>query len=406
MNLAPKESVDELAALGGRPLFHQQLNVGVPNLPARDAFFRRVDEIFGRRRLTNKGPFVIELEKGIAAFLGVKHCVCVSNGTRALEILIKVLGCTGEIICPSFTFVASAHALHWMGLRPVFCDIDPQTHNIDPVQAETLIGTRTSGILGVHVWGRPCPVEELTRLAREHGLTLVFDAAHAFGASAGGRRIGSFGEAEVFSFHATKVFHTFEGGAITTNDDELADRCRLAKNFGFKGYDHVIAPGTNGKMSEVHAAMGAAMLELFPAIVEQNEKRYWIYQRGLGSLEGVRLMAYDEKEENNFQYVVIEIDEPRAGLSRDEILRLLHAENINARRYFYPGCHRMEPYRSDTSVDRDRLKRTEEVSERVICLPTGTGVRKEDVEQVARFIRFTVDNAKTIRPRLSSTAIR
>ena len=178
------------------------------------------------------------------------------NATVALEIAIRAMGMSGEVIVPSFTFVATAHALQWQEITPVFCDIDPRTHNLDPNRIEEMITPRTTGIIGVHVWGRPCAVDALAEIAQRRHLKLLFDAAHAFGCSYQGQMIGNFGDAEVFSFHATKFFNTFEGGAVVTNDDELAAKMRLMKNFGFHGYDNVIYVGTNGKMSEVSAAMG------------------------------------------------------------------------------------------------------------------------------------------------------
>ena len=397
-----KKNIDDLAALGGAPLFDEPIHVGRPNLPEREALLRRINEALDRRWLTNKGPLVLELEKRIADYLGVKHCIAVCNGTIALEIVIKALELKGEVICPSFTFVATAHALEWLGLRPVFCDIDPQTHNIDPAQAQQLITGKTSGIVGVHLWGRPCAIEDLTRLAKEHRLKLFFDAAHAFGVTAGGRRIGGFGEAEVFSFHATKVFHTFEGGAITTNNDALAARCRLLKNFGFKGYDRVLCSGTNGKMSEIHAAMGLGMMDSIADIMEKNKKYYRIYQK-IFEGAGLRLLSYAEGARNNFQYIVVEIGEGTTALTRDQLADLLGAENILARRYFYPGCHRMEPYVSDTTIDRARLKQTEKIGERTLCLPTGTSLSEEDVEEIGRLLVFIVKNDRSIAAKLSAT---
>lgn len=403
MTMNVKKNIDDLAVLGGVPLFDGLIHVGRPNLPEREALLRRINEALDRRWLTNKGPFVLELEKRIANYLGVKHCITICNGTVALEIVIKALELKGEVICPSFTFVATAHALQWLGLRPVFCDIDPKTHNIDPAQAQKLITDKTSGIVGVHLWGRPCVIEDLTLLAKKHQLKLFFDAAHAFGSTAGGRMIGAFGEAEVFSFHATKVFNTFEGGAITTNNDELAFKCHLMKNLGFKGYDRVLCLGTNGKMSEIHAAMGLAMLDAMAGIIEENEKRYRIYQKNFESINGLRLVTYDKNEQNNFQYVVVEINEEVIGLSRDQLVELLRAENILARRYFYPGCHRMEPYVSDTTINRTRLKQTEKICERTLCLPTGTAVSNEDVDTIGQLLVFLIKNDKSIAAKLSAT---
>src|SRR5438552_5033660 len=249
-------SIAELALFGGQPSFEEALHVGRPNIGDRTRLLDRFNQILDSRCLTNDGPFVKEFEQRIADLVGVKHCIAMCNGTVALEIAIRALGMTGEVIVPSFTFIATAHALQWQGITPVFCDIDPRTHTLDPNKVENLITPRTTGVIGVHVWGHTCNIDALAEITARHGLKLIFDAAHAFACSYKGRMIGSFGNAEVFSFHATKFFNTFEGGAVVTNDDELAAKIRLMKNFGFSGYDTVSYIGTNGKMNEVSAAMG------------------------------------------------------------------------------------------------------------------------------------------------------
>lgn len=228
-------SIDQLAIFGGVPAFEESLHVGRPNIGKRERLLERINEMLDRRWLTNNSPFVRQFEQRIAEMLGVKHCVAMCNATVALEIAIRAAGLSGEVIVPSFTFIATAHALQWQEITPVFCDIDPHTHNLDPRRVEQMITPRTTGIIGVHVWGRACDVEALTDIAQCHHLKLLFDAAHAFGCSYKGRMIGNFGDVEVFSFHATKFFNTFEGGAVVTNDDDLANKIRLMKNFGFAG---------------------------------------------------------------------------------------------------------------------------------------------------------------------------
>src|SRR5437588_3765622 len=213
-----KTRLEELAVLGGSPAFPEQLHVGRPNVGSSEAFHRRAQEMLERRWLTNDGPFVREFENRVASQAGVEHCVALSSGTKALELLLRAAGLTGEVIVPSFTFVGTAHAVLWTGLTARFCDIDPRTHTLDPIRLEELVGPQTSAIIGVHVWGRPCRVDPLSEIASRHGLRLFFDAAHAFASSHEGRTIGSFGDAEVFSFHATKVVQSCEGGAIVTND--------------------------------------------------------------------------------------------------------------------------------------------------------------------------------------------
>jgi dTDP-4-amino-4,6-dideoxygalactose transaminase len=276
-----KTSVESLAILGVSPAFDEKLHVGRPNIGDRQRLLSRFNDMLDRRWLTNSGPFEQEFERRIEALLGVRHCIAMCNATIALEITIRALGLAGEVIIPSFTFIATAHALQWQQITPVFADIDPLTHNLDPQCVEQMITPRTSGILGVHVWGRPCPVRELTEIAQRHNLKLMFDAAHAFAHSLDGRMVGNFGQAEVFSFHATKFLNTFEGGAVVTNDDELAEKIRLMKNFGFAGYDNVIYIGTNGKMNEISAAMGLTNLESLDELIETNRCNYRQYQQGL-----------------------------------------------------------------------------------------------------------------------------
>jgi dTDP-4-amino-4,6-dideoxygalactose transaminase len=369
-----KQSLNELALFGGPTAFEHKLHVGRPNIGDRADFLARVEGILDSRWLTNYGACVQELEAKLSRHLEVRHCITVCNATIGLEIAIRALGLEGEVIVPSMTFVATAHALQWQQITPVFCDIDPHTHCIDPDAVERLITARTTGIVGVHLWGRPCAIDPLQAIADRHKLTLMFDAAHAFGCTYGGRKIGNFGRAEVFSFHATKFFNTFEGGAITTNDDELAAKIRLMTNFGFAGYDKVVHIGTNGKMNEVSAAMGLTSLQSVGDFIAVNERNHRAYSRGLAAIPGMRLCAFDEREQNNFQYVVVEYTPAPNGLGRDELVRALWSENVMARKYFWPGCHRMEPYLTLYPEAAARLPRTEEVAARLLVLPTGTGV--------------------------------
>lgn len=392
--------LDDLAILGGTPAFDEMLHVGRPNIGNREHFFARAADMFDRRWLTNGGRFVRELESRLASFLGVKHCICVCNGTVALEIAIRALDLQGEVIIPSFTFIATAHALQWQEITPVFCDVDPKTHNLDPKQVERLITPRTTGIIGVHLWGRACDCAALAEIARRRNLKLMFDAAHAFGCSHRGKMIGSFGDLEVFSFHATKCFNTFEGGAVATNDDQLAKKIRLMKNFGFSGLDNVIYVGTNGKMTEVSAAMGLTNLESLDQFIAANRENYHHYCGELANLPGVQVMQYDESERSNFQCVVLEIDEAAAGLSRDLMVQILHAENVRARRYFYPGCHRMEPYRSYFPHASLLLPHTEALTKQVMGLPTGTAIGGASIVKICGLIRFAINHASEIRPRL------
>jgi dTDP-4-amino-4,6-dideoxygalactose transaminase len=394
--------MSELAILCGTPAFPEPVHVGRPNIGDRARLMERIEGVIDRRWLTNDGPLVHEFEEAISAMLGVPHCIAMCNGTVALEIAIRAAGLSGEVIVPPFTFVATAHALQWQAITPVFCDVDPRTHNIDPTRVEELITPRTTGILGVHVWGRPAPVDELTRIAADHGLRLLFDAAHALGCSTGGRMIGGFGTAEVLSFHATKVVNSFEGGAIVTADEEFADVARLMRNHGFADYDQVGHVGTNGKMSEIAAAMGLTSLESREEFVAANRRNYETYSAALQGVDGVELIGYDSAESCNWQYVVIEVDES-AGLSRDELQAVLWAENVLARRYFFPGCHRMEPYRTLFPDVAERLPETERLVQRVLALPTGTSMSTDAVTAVAGLVARAMRDAPRLRAALRAT---
>jgi dTDP-4-amino-4,6-dideoxygalactose transaminase len=392
-------SIDQLAILGGPPAFDRPLHVGRPNIGDRDLFLRLMEGVFDRGWLTNSGPLVEEFENELSQYLGVKHCVVMCNATIALEIAIRAAKLEGEVIVPSFTFVATAHALQWQRITPVFCDIDPLTHCLDPAGVEALITPRTTGVIAVHLWGQPCNVKALSDIAERRKLTLIFDAAHAFGCSHKGKMIGGFGKAEVFSFHATKFFNTFEGGAVVTNDDQLADDVRLMRNFGFSGYDNVVAVGTNGKMSEASAAMGLTGMKSLLQFVETNRRNLEIYRKCLADLPGVRLFAPDEDERRNFQYVVLEISETEGGLHRDDLLALLQSENVRARRYFWPGCHRMEPYKTLFPNAGSCLPATEIIADKVLVLPTGMGVGAQDIETIGCLIRRGIERSASVRQR-------
>jgi len=334
---------------------------------------------------------------------GVRNCIAMCNGTVGLEIAIRAAGLSGEVIVPSLTFVATAHALEWQQITPVFCDVDPKTYTLDPRQVEARITPKTTGIIGVHLWGRPCDVEALARVAAEHRLRLLYDAAHVFDTTCLGRAIGGYGDAAVFSFHATKFFNTFEGGAVVTNDDELARTMRLMKNFGFAGYDNVIHVGTNGKMSELSAATGLTGLETLQEVVTVNRENFHAYQDALAGIPGITLLDYDERERCNFQYVVLDVDPRAASITRDDLVTVFWAENVLARRYFYPGCHRMEPYRTRFPDAGRHLPATERLVERTLTLPTGTALDTAGVRRVTDLMAFAVRHGRAITERLRVT---
>jgi dTDP-4-amino-4,6-dideoxygalactose transaminase len=396
-----KAGLNDFALFGGSPAFSEKLHVGRPNIGDRQRLQGRINDILDRKWLTNNGPYVRELEGRIAKMTGARNCIAMCNATVALQIAIKAAGLVGEVIVPSFTFVATVHALYWQGVTPVFCDVDPRTHTIDPDQVEQLITPRTTGIIGVHLWGRPCEIDRLTDIARGHDLKLLFDAAHAFACSYNGRMIGRFGDAEVFSFHAAKFLNTFEGGAVVTDDDKLATKIRLMRNFGFAGYDDVVHIGVNGKMSEVAAAMGLTSLESLEKFVAVNRQNYHHYRQELAGIPGVYLTTYDETQHCNYQYIVLEIDEALTRIGRDTLVNILRAENVLARRYFYPGVHRMEPYRSYFPHAGLLLTSTDRLTKRVLCLPTGTAIDVGEISKICQIIRFAVTHGDEVRERWS-----
>ncbi len=358
------------------------LHVGSPNPGDRAIFDRLVDQIFQRQWFTNNGELVREFEAMLCDYLGVRHCIPVCNATVGLQLACQALELTGEVIVPAFTFVATPHAVCWERLTPVFADVDATTHTLCPASVESLINERTSAIIGVHVWGNPCDTNSLQQIAARHGIELIYDAAHAFACGHEGQMVGSFGRCEVFSFHATKFFHTFEGGAIATNDDVLAQKIRLMKNFGFAGQDNVIHLGTNAKMTEISAAMGISMFANLQQILEHNRRNYLQYQSVLNQVNGLRMFSLDHLQRTNWQYIVVEVDESQFGQSRDGALEHLRTNGILARRYFYPGCHRMQPYQSMPGDTNSRLENTNRLCERVLCLPTGCAVSADDINRI------------------------
>jgi dTDP-4-amino-4,6-dideoxygalactose transaminase len=395
-----KQRVADLGIFGGTPAFPDPIHVGRPNLGDRQALLTRINDILDRRWLTNDGAYVQEFERRIAEIAGTKHCIALSNATVGLEIAVKALDLTGEVIVPSFTFVATAHALEWHRLTPVFADVDPHTHLIDPRDVEARITPRTSAIVGVHLWGQVCDVKALQAIADRHGLQLILDAAHAFGCATPDGPAGGFGALEVFSFHATKFVNSLEGGAIVTNDDDLARRVRLMRNFGFLGYDNVGSVGTNAKLTEFNAAMGLTSIDAMDEFVCLNRRNHVLYGAGLADLPGLLLKTYDDRQRLNYQYVVAEVDPSVCPISRDRLLDLLWADNVRARRYFYPGVHRMEPYCSQMNPALRHLPATERVSARVLVLPNGETATPACIERICALMRFAVERGSDITAQL------
>ena len=367
--------------------FADPLHVGRPVVGDQPLFLQHINSMLERQWFTNNGPLLLQLESEVARYLGVRHVVAVHNATIALMVAAKALELTGEVIMPSFTFIATAHAMAWQGLTPVFVDVDEASGLIDPAKIEAAITPRTSAILGVHLWGKACNVAALEALAHKHGLQLFFDAAHAFGAGHQGTMIGNFGRLECFSLHSTKVFHSLEGGLITTNEDSLAARLRLLRNFGITGEDQCAGVGINAKMTEASAAMGLANLSKLDSIIQTNKDCWQEYFACLQDIEGLECIHYEDSERHNYHYVLLRIDEARFGLSRDALHDLLKSKNILSRRYFTPGCHRLPPYNEQPLC----LAHSEAWSNQCLVLPSGAQMRDGYIKKVCAIIR----NAQT-----------
>lgn len=355
--------------LGGEPMFTNPLGIVRPLFPELTAVAEQVSEILRTGQLTNLWKNVPALESELCQHLQVPHCVAVANGTLGLVLALVGLKLTGEVITPSFTFSATAHALWWAGLEPVFADINPDTFTLDPQAVEAAITPRTSAILAVHVYGHPCDIEGLQAVARRHGLALLFDAAHAFGASYRGQKIGNFGDAEVFSFHATKIFPVGEGGAITTANTELAEYLALARRFGDPGNENTQFCGLNAKMQEFNAILGLENLKTINQYLENRRRYAGILIERLRQLPGLRFQQVYPDVYMNYQNFAVLIDKAEFGLSRDQLYTALAAENILARKYFYPPLHLHQAYAAYREKYQAKLPITEKVANNILCLP-------------------------------------
>lgn len=359
-------------------------------MPDKDLVIKRFSEVLENQWLTNMGPSSLELEEHICELLGVKHCVVVCNGTIGLELLQRALDLNGEVIIPAFTFVATAHSLRWQHIDPVFCDVKLDDHLIDPDKVEELITPKTTGIMAVPIWGQPCANSKLQDLAYKYGLKLIYDSAHGFGCKDGDCHIGTFGDAEVFSFHATKVFSTGEGGAITTNSDKLAEKLRLMRNFGFTNLDRVDHIGTNAKMSEFAAAYGLANLPQLDSIISHNKLIHQTYLELFSGMPEISFLQYNFNGRSNYQYVVARVPKNK----RDSLLSYFHRHDVLVRRYFFPGCHRMQPYLSEEKYIKVNLDNTETIASEILIFPTGQQMKTDDVSFIRDlYLKFT-ENVK------------
>lgn len=364
---------------------YKPIYVTQPYLPPLEEFIPYLEKIWGNKWLTNNGPFHQQLEQALCDYLGVEHLALFTNGTIALVTALQTLRISGEVITTPFSFVATAHSLLWNGLTPVFVDIDSNTCNLDPEQIERAITPRTTAIMPVHCYGTPCNVERIQEIADTYGLKVIYDAAHTFGVKYKGASILKHGDLSVLSFHATKVYNTFEGGAIVCPDAKTKQRIDYLKNFGFADEVTVMAPGINGKMSEINAAFGLLQLQhVDDAIARRNEIDV-LYRQGLCNIKGITSLPEPAESVRNFSYFPILVG-PEYPLSRDELYNKLKGYNIHARRYFYPLISDMPMYRGLPSASQANLPVAEALSQQVLCLPIFPDLKQSELEQIVRCV--------------------
>jgi len=364
----------------------ENIYVTRPYLPPLEEFMPMLERIWESRQLTNGGPFHAELEEALAKHLGVEHISLFANGTLALVTALQALRISGEVITTPFSFVATAHSLVWNNIHPVFADIDPATCNLDPSRVEAAITPKTTAILAVHCYGRPCDVEALQRIADTYNLKLIYDAAHAFGVRYKGRSVLRYGDLSILSFHATKVYTTFEGGAIVSPDAKTKQRVDFLKNFGIAGEVTVMATGINGKMNEFQAALGLLQLKHLGHALADREKVDQRYRRELAGIPGLTYPGVADAVERNFAYFPVFVRAPYPG-GRDGLYENLRKQGIYARRYFYPLISDQPMYRALASASKDNLVRAREIAESVLCLPIFSGMTSEEQSRVIAAIR-------------------
>ena len=356
-----------------------------PYLPPLEEFIPYLQQIWDSKILTNVGPFHQQLEQALCEYLGVKHISLFTNGTIALVTALQALRVTGEVITTPYSFVATAHSLLWNGIKPVFVDIDPGTLNLDPTKIEAAITPQTTAIMPVHCYGHPCDVEAIQKIADIHNLDVIYDAAHAFGVKDAGGTVLRYGDLSVLSFHATKVFNTFEGGAIVCPDAKTKQRIDHLKNFGFVDEVTVVAPGVNGKMSEFNAALGMLQLKYINQALARRKEIDAIYREELEAVRGIRCVQDAGEKVANCSYFPILV-QPQYSLTRDALYQKLKDQGIHARRYFYPLISAFPMYRGLHSAQRDNLPVASEVAQRVLCLPIYPELKPEDQRRIIEVI--------------------
>ena len=356
-----------------------------PFLPPLEEFLPYLEAIWAERQLTNGGPFHQQFEQALCEYLGVEHVSLFANGTLALVTALQALRVSGEVITTPYSFVATAHSLLWNGIKPVFVDIDPVSLNLDPNKIEACITSKTSAIMPVHVYGRPCAVDRIQTIADNYGLKVIYDAAHAFAVEDAGGSILRHGDLSILSFHATKVFTTFEGGAIISPDAKTKKRIDYLKNFGFADESTVVAPGINGKLNELQAAVGLMQLKHIDYALQRRSLIDGLYRQLLAKVCGISCLALPESKRHNFSYfpVIVNKDYP---ISRDSLYEKLVQNNIFARRYFYPLIPEFSMYRGAPTAQLEYLPVATEISNRVICLPIYPDLDEKTVERIAGII--------------------
>ena len=360
----------DLADLIRRRRLPDAVYVTRPTMPDLRQYTEVLEGIWDRKWLTNQGPLHETLEAKLSAYLGVEHLSLFCNGTIAILVALEALRInSGEVITTPFSFPATTHSLYWNRVRPVFCDIDPVTLNLDPTKIERLISPETRAILAVHVYGRPCNVEAIERIANVHGLQVIYDAAHAFGVRYKGRSILNYGDMSILSFHATKLFTTVEGGALVCASDVRRQRVNSLKNFGIADEETVIGPGINGKMNELQAAFGLMQLESVDLEISNRRVLSHLYRELLAAIPGVTFLSDIPDTESTYAYLAVLIDEAHFGMSRDDLFALLRKCNIVARKYFYPLISSAPCYSALPSAASSNLPVAERVAKQVLCLP-------------------------------------
>lgn len=364
----------------------KQITVTSPLLPDLEEFNALLKEIWDSKWVTNNGSFHKQLERELAEYLKVPYISLFTNGTLPLLTALQALHITGEVITTPYSFVATTHSIWWNGCKPVFVDIDPATGNIDPDAIEAAITNKTTAIMPVHVYGKPCDTKRIQEIADKYGLKVIYDAAHAFGVEVNGESILNAGDMSTLSFHATKVYNTLEGGALVMHDEATKKRVDYLKNFGFAGETEVVAPGINSKVDEVRAAYGILNLRQVDAAIEARHQVAIKYREALRPVEGITFMDDMPGVKHNYSYFPLFVDAEKYGMTRDELYEKMKAHNVLGRRYFYPLISTFSTYRGYESANPKNLPKAHQMADSVICLPMHHELSAEDINRVLELI--------------------